>query len=106
MTTAIDIDITTKQRETLLGLLHQFLPGVVVWAYGSRVKRTAKPGSDLDLVAFTTPGQGPLVSELREALDESNIPFLVDLHVWDEVPSRFHDIIRAEYVVLQGVRDG
>lgn len=100
MTTAIDI--TPAQRESLLALFHRFIPGVAVWAYGSRVKRTARLNSDLDLVAFTTPAQRPRVSELKDALDESNIPFLVDLHVWDEVPERFHEIIRNEYVVLKG----
>jgi len=95
------IDITAGQRKTLLALLRRYIPGVAVWAYGSRVKWTARPNSDLDLVAFTTPEQQPLVSELKEALAESDLPFLVDFHVWDDVPERFHEIIRKEYVVLQ-----
>jgi len=95
------IDITTGQRKMLLALLRRFVPGVAVWAYGSRVKWTARPDSDLDLVAFTTPDQRRRVPELKEALDESNLPFLVDVHVWNEVPECFHDIIRKEYVVLQ-----
>jgi predicted nucleotidyltransferase len=95
------IDITPEQRHSLLAFLQQFIPGTAVWAYGSRVKGTARTNSDLDLVAFITPAQRPLVSELKDALAESNIPFLVDLHVWDEVPRRFHEIIRKEYVVLQ-----
>lgn len=100
MTTAIDI--TMEQRKVLLALLRHYLPGVLVWAYGSRVKWTARLNSDLDLVAFTLPSQSPLVSELKEAFAESSdIPFLVDLHVWDEIPERFRDIIRKEYVVLQ-----
>ena len=94
------IDITAGQRKTLLALLRRYIPGVAVWAYGSRVKWTARPNSDLDLVAFTTPEQQPLVSELKEALAESDLPFLVDFHVWDDVPESFHEIIRKEYVVL------
>ena len=98
------IDITPKQRQALLVLVRRFIPGVVVWAYGSRVLWTARPNSDLDLVVFTSPAQRPLVSELKEALAESSqIPFLVDLHVWDEIPERFREIIRKEYVVLQEV---
>ena len=96
------IDITPEQRKALEGLLQRFIPGVPVWAYGSRVKGTARANSDLDLVAFAAPAQRPLVSELQEALAESNIPFLVDLHVWADVPERFHEIIRQEYVVLNG----
>ena len=95
------IDLTTEQRTTLSDLLRRFLPGVAVWAYGSRVKWTARPNSDLDLVAFTSPAQQPQVAELKDALAESNLPFPVDLHVWDEVPERFREIIRKEYVAVQ-----
>lgn len=99
------IDLTTEQRKTLITLLRRFLPGVTVWAYGSRVKWTARPNSDLDLVAFATPAQRPQVVELKEALAESNLPFPVDLHVWDEVPERFREIIRKEYVVVQEAKE-
>ena len=95
------IDITTGQKETLLAFLRQFIPPVAVWAYGSRVKGTARTNSDLDLVVFTTPEQRSVVSELKDAIAESNIPYLVDLHVWYEVPERFREIIREKYVVVQ-----
>lgn len=95
----VAIAITTEQRQALLALLHRFIPGVDVWAYGSRVKGTARPNSDLDLVVFTSPAQRSLVAELKDELAESSaIPFIVDLHVWDEVPERFREIIREEYV--------
>ena len=93
--------MTDAQRGMLLAFLRRFIPEVEVWAYGSRVRHTARPNSDLDLVAFTSPNQRRSVSELREMLSESNLPFVVDLHVWDEVPEKFHEIIRKEYVVLQ-----
>jgi type I restriction enzyme S subunit len=99
------LDITKEQRKTLLELLREFIPGVLVWAYGSRVKWTARPNSDLDIVVFTTHAQKPLVSELKDALAESDLPFLVDIHIWDEIPERFHSIIRNEYVVLQQVEE-
>lgn len=99
------IDLTTEQRKTLSDLLRRFLPGVAVWAYGSRVKWTARPNSDLDLVAFTAPAQRSQVSELKDALAESNLPFPVDLHVWDDVPERFREIIRKEYVVVQEAKE-
>ncbi len=97
------IDLTKEQRNQLTALLHRFLPGVAVWAYGSRVQWTARPNSDLDLVAFTTPAQRQQVSDLKDALAESNLPFPVDLHVWDDVPERFREIIGKEYVVVQEV---
>ena len=99
------IDLTTEQRHTLSDLLRRYIPGVAVWAYGSRVKWTARPNSDLDLVAFTTPAHRSQVSDLKDALGESNLPFLVDLHVWDDVPERFREIIRKEYVVIQEAKE-
>src|ERR1035438_8782660 len=99
------IDITSEQRKTMVDLLRQYIPGVAVWAYGSRVKWTARPNSDLDLVVFTAPAQNQLVSELKNALAESELPFLVDMHIWDEIPERFREIIRGEYVVIQEQKD-
>jgi len=94
------IDITTGQRKALLELLKRYLPGTAVWAYGSRVKWTSRPESDLDMVVFASPDQKRQVSNLKEALEESDLPFRVDLFVWDEVPESFRRNIEAEHVVL------
>lgn len=100
------IDITTEQRKLLLVLFHRFTPGVAVWAFGSRVKCTARPNSDLDLVVFTSTEQKPLVSELKDAIAESNISFIVDLHVWDEIPENFRHNIEREHAVLVNGAEG
>ena len=94
------IDITADQRKTILALLKRHLPNTTAWAYGSRVKWTARPQSDLDLVVFTTPDQERRVSDLTEAFEESNLPFRVDLFVWDAVPEQFRKEIETEHVVL------
>ena len=104
------IDVTTDQRKALLALLKRHLPNTTAWVYGSRVKWTSRPQSDLDLVVFTTPDQDRRVSKLREAFEESNLPFRVDLFVWDAVPKQFRKQIEAEHVVLverenRGVRE-
>ena len=94
------IDITADQRKTLLALIKRHLPNTTAWVYGSRVKWTSRPQSDLDLVVFTTPDQERRVSDLREAFEESNLPFRVDLFVWDAVPEQFRKQIEADHVVL------
>ena len=94
------IDLTAGQHRTVLALLSRYLPNTTVWAYGSRVKWTSHPASDLDLVAFAKPDQAAGVAELREAFDDSDLPFRVDLFVWDDVPSGFRKRIEAEHVVL------
>ena len=94
------IDVTVEQRKTILSLLERHLPGTAAWAYGSRVKRTSRPTSDLDLVVFATSERSCRVGDLREAFEESDLPFRVDLFVWDEVPKSFRKRIKAERVVL------
>ena len=101
------IDITAKQRKIVTDLLERHLPNTTAWVYGSRAKWASRPQSDLDLVVFATPEQNGRVSDLREALEESNLPFRVDLFVWDAVPEQFHKQIKSEHVVLveSGERD-
>ena len=94
------IDITAEQRKTVLALLARHLPNTTAWVYGSRVKWTSRPESDLDLVVFAKSEQERRVSDLREAFEDSNLPFRVDLFVWDEVPEQFRKQIEAEHVVL------
>ena len=94
------IDITAEQRKLLLELLERYLPNTAAWVYGSRAKRTSRPQSDLDLVVFATPEQNGQVGELREAFEESNLPFRVDLFVWDGVPAQFRKHIKRDHVVL------
>ena len=96
-----DIDITADQRRIVLHLVRAHLPDVDVWAYGSRVNGNARPHSDLDIVAFTAPGQNEQVADLRHAFEESDLPFTIDLFAWDDLPESFHRHIERGYVVLQ-----
>ena len=94
------IDVTAGQRKTILTLLERHLPGTEAWVYGSRARWTSRPQSDLDLVVFATPEQRRGVGNLREAFEESDLPFRIDLFVWDEVPETFREQIEAEHAVL------
>lgn len=94
------IDITVKQRDILLTLLRKHLPDVRVWVYGSRVRLTSKKSSDLDMVVFAGREQNRQVGDLREALEESDLPFRVDLFVWDNIPKKFRKRIEADHATL------
>ena len=94
------IDITADQCKTVLTLLKRYLPNTTIWVYGSRANWTSRPRSDLDMVVFATPEQNDRVAELREAFEESDLPFRVDLFVWDTVPEEFRRRIEAEHVVF------
>lgn len=95
------IDLTQEQLSMVKSFIGEYLPGTLVWAYGSRVRHTSTHRSDLDLVAFSGKAQSRSIFDLGEALEESNFPYRVDLHVWNEIPENFKPIIKRAYYVLQ-----
>ena len=95
------IDLITKERQIITKLLATYLPNTEVWAYGSRVKWLTKPSSDLDLVAFVKPEQAKAIGNLKEAFEESELPFTVDLHIWQGLPEYFHENIKNCYAIVQ-----
>ncbi|MEI7474960.1 MAG: restriction endonuclease subunit S [bacterium] len=97
------IDVDINYQKIIKDLLKRYIPNTEVWAYGSRVKWTSKPQSDLDMVVFASKEEKIAASNLKEAFEESSLPFRVDLFIWDEVPEQFHDNIKKEHVVLQSV---
>ncbi len=96
-----DIDLSISQRNEIAILLRSYLPDTEVWAYGSRVKFTSRPNSDLDIIVFANADQKMDVFKLKEAFEESTLSFRVDLFIWDEVPEHFKQNIQEERVVLQ-----
>ena len=97
------LDLLPRYREELEALLREYVPEAEVWAYGSRVNGRSHEASDLDL-ALRSPGLEPLgheYVELVEALEQSNIPILVQAHDWARLPESFHLEIERDYVVVQ-----
>ena len=97
------LDLLPRYREELEALLREYVPEAEVWAYGSRVNGRSHEASDLDL-ALRSPGLEPLgheYVELVEALEQSNIPILVQAHDWARLPESFHREIERNYVVVQ-----
>lgn len=96
--------LPARHLQALQALLRQHVPEAEVWAYGSRVTGGAHEGSDLDLVLrrssdLTQPVAGCLA--LREALQDSPLPMLVEVHQWADVPAGFRANMAAAHVVLQ-----
>ncbi len=102
------LDLPQRYRSILEGLLREHVPDAEVWAYGSRITGESHEGSDLDLVV-RGPGLEPLGDgffSLLEAIEESNIPILVQAHDWALLPESFHPEIERDYVVVQGDQSG
>ena len=95
------IAISPQERQTLVALIAHHLPkGTAVWAFGSRTQGTSRPDSDLDLVVFTRLEDARRVNDFKEALDESQLPFRVDVLTWDRLAKTWQDNIQAHKVVL------
>lgn len=99
------VQLPVRHRRVIETLLREHLPGVEVWAYGSRVNGRGHDGSDLDLV-LRGPGLEEIptgrLEDFEDAIRESTIPFLVEARDWARLPTRFHHEIEREYVVLVG----
>ena len=97
------LHISERHRAMVEALLQEHVPGVEVWAFGSRVNGRSHDGSDLDLV-LRSETLGPLepgkMGRLAEAFRESNIPFLIEAHDWARLPKSFHAEIERGYVLL------
>ena len=97
------IDIAPRDWADVVRILREQVPGVEVWAFGSRAKRTAKPYSDLDLALIT---RQPLTLEqlasITDAFETSDLPIRVDVVDWACTSESFRKIIEADKVVVQG----
>lgn len=93
-----------KDRTRIIALLAQHLPEASAWAYGSRVNGTAHEASDLDVVLRSTdlsPIPKQKLEALTQALQESNIPIIVEARDWARLTAAFHQEILKNYVVLK-----
>lgn len=98
------LDLPARHRREVEALLAEHVPDAEVWAYGSRVKGRSHPASDLDLV-LRSPTLEPIpvsqLADLEEALEQSNIPILIQAHDWVRLPDSFHKEVMKQYVILQ-----
>ena len=96
------IDVSPLHLQTILDILKTHAPDCEVRAFGSRVKRTAKSYSDLDLAVV---GQTKLpfqkLAALQTAFEESDLPYRVDVLDWHAISPEFQRIIEQEYEVIQ-----
>ena len=97
------LHLSPRHRSILEALLHEHLPDVETWAYGSRVNGRSHDGSDLDLV-LRGPGLKKIpagqLADFRDGVRESTIPFLVEARDWARLPERFRREIERDHVAV------
>jgi uncharacterized protein len=95
------MDLKPEHLGIVRDILARHLPGREVRLFGSRANGTAKPHSDIDLVIM---GDEVLpvttMRILRDAFDDSDLPFQVDLVEWAGTSEEFRKVIEATVVPL------
>lgn len=103
MTAPLALLLRDQDRQRLTALMALHLPGVVARVYGSRVTGMAHAASDLDL-ALLAPNAQPIpflqLEDFRQAVNDSNIPILVDARDWARLPKSFHTEIEKAFAEL------
>ena len=95
--------LRNKDKKTLLQLFSSMGFPFEVLAYGSRVEGSAHEGSDLDLVIRSKNREKlpiTIFMELKEKIQQSNIPIVVELFDWARLPESFHRNINSLHEVL------
>jgi uncharacterized protein len=95
--------LRNKDRDRLLAIFSTPDIPFEVWAYGSRVSGEAHEGSDLDLVIRSMDLQKLPIDvflDLKDKIQQSNIPIVVELFDWARLPQSFHRNIEAQHEVL------
>jgi predicted nucleotidyltransferase len=96
------IEITPRDWADVVRILHEQVPFLEVWAFGSRAKRSAKPYSDLDLALIT---RQPLslgqLAEIADAFATSDLSIRVDVIDWAATSATFRKLIEQDKVVVQ-----
>lgn len=92
------LDLTPEHREIVLDIIALHLsPAAQVWVFGSRASGRARRYSDLDLAIDA--GRRLTIDEmaiLREAFEESDLPYRVDIVDRQALGAAFRRQIAAE----------
>lgn len=89
------LQIETRHQKIIQQILSKY--PYQFYAYGSRVKGNSQKYSDLDL-CFRGGIPWNVLSHIREDLENSNLPFKVDLVNWEWMDSEFREMIKEDLV--------
>lgn len=80
-----EFGLPDKTVATIRRILAEFPAVTKAVIYGSRAKGNYKPGSDIDLTLFGDGLDLRILGQIATRLDESPIPYQVDLSIFDRL---------------------
>lgn len=91
------LDLSPEQLQLTREILRNRVPGLPVWAFGSRVTGNARKYSDLDLaVGGDKPLPLAVLTELENDFSESDLGFRVDVLDWASASEEFKAAIAGQ----------
>jgi hypothetical protein len=92
------LQIETRHREIIRSILSKY--PYQFYTYGPRVKNWAKKYSDLDICFY---GEIPWnsLSHIQEDLEESDIPFKVEVTAWEWMSPEFQKLIKSDLIPIK-----
>lgn len=95
------IDVTENELKIVLEILNKYVPNCEVRVFGSRYKWNARKYSDLDLVIVGKKKlDWKLIFDIKEAFQESELIFRVDVLDWNTITEEFKRVIEDGYEVI------
>lgn len=88
------IKLNSKYTSMLNQIFDAYCKNAEIWAYGSRMNGDCHDGSDLDLVVINFGEKGKNLGELKQLINDSDIPILVDISEFDKLPPSFQNEIK------------
>lgn len=99
------LDIRKEYLDELRSIFCGYCPKAEIWAYGSRIKNNSHSGSDLDLAVKNLNDEKKSVTELRRILNDSDIPFLIEIQEFAKLPKSFQDEIMKDYIQIFPIQE-
>ena len=97
------INLKTEHFELLKKIFTEYCPNAEIYVFGSRLNGDSHEGSDLDIVVKSFGNDKSNLAELKQLLNNSNIPFLIDIFELDKLPLTFQKEIENSFVKIYPV---
>ncbi len=94
------LQIEPRHFDVLVSIIKQEIPDAEVWAFGSRVAGDSWECSDIDLAVRGSALSLSAIADLRDKLDNSNIPYIVDIVSWDSLRKSVQQSIEENHLTI------
>lgn len=95
------ISLDDKHKHDVIRFCKFFVPDAAIYLFGSRANGTDNPRSDLDIALESAHEiSHDTLMQLRDALNNTDIPFHIDIVNWNTTPASFRALNQNDRVLL------